>query len=457
MEHAGFANRGVSGEYSQKPVNVMLATDQTRAVNSYLTLLSTSITTESTADIVAIYFTASGDTTNAGGATLSFQITVDGAFVAGTWCSWGLLGCVSQYLTVTGLTPGPHTITVDWKANNAVTMRILAASNPNHHASLALIRHRASSNREMDGYPTTGWPLIYTENVSYAAVTSSIATNSTTPSALLTTTVPTRQWQGALLIRTSFAGLSGAAGPAGVRVRIVVDGTIALGSEAVTVTGGAFCGEIACIAPVPAGNHIVRLDWAATTGGVNYTIDPTNNVSHANLVVEETYCPTSSNALAHPAVNIGVMNVPYDSESYPVQNFAARFLPLVTYKTLLEKISSISTTYVTVLSVIAQIAGDNSAVLIEVTGSPNVPASGTGVLFKLVVDGVDIMGCNGSLTTSSCVGVAMVKVMNLCAGGHTVEVQCKTSTGTMNIDPLGNVPSMQRDHLTLVVRELASV
>ena len=114
-----------------------LATDVV-ATTSYVTLLSSAITTVLSSGYLVITFSASCvHTTNA--ATIYFQLLVDNVVKKGAYTTFFAAAtgaCVAMVLRVP-VTKGPHVVALQWKSDN-VTGRINAATVNEEHAHMLI-------------------------------------------------------------------------------------------------------------------------------------------------------------------------------------------------------------------------------------------------------------------------------------------------------------------------------
>ena len=116
MELYGFARTGVAGEYSPTVVFASSSSDIT-STTSFVTLVSTTVTIETVGEVLTLIGSIVSTQDFAGG-NPSIRFTIDGAAYSGannTASVGGSLSNVRRVRMVEGLSPGPHTVTMEWK------------------------------------------------------------------------------------------------------------------------------------------------------------------------------------------------------------------------------------------------------------------------------------------------------------------------------------------------------
>lgn len=438
MEVYGFARAGVAGEYAPSVTATHLTSDVTSTTTSYATLISSDVTIVTPGEVLKILFTAVANASGAAGATPLFRIKVDGTSYNAGGANITLAGgkaSVERLLTVTDLVPGKHTITVEWSCAAGPSVSILASTSPNiYHASLILQRDRVTSDREMNGFPHGGWPMIYTCGTSYSEVSSASSTATTLSDTLISTTFASRYAQSALLLRFSACGVGQGIGAVGgsVKFQLVVDGVARCGTgDSTEVAGGVFNASFVCIVPVQAGNHTVVVNWAGGTAGA--TIDTgANACAHAELACEEVFS-TDVNSIS-------------DMEGFVAQGFASRYLPRVGYTAQTADFTN-GATDIALLSNLFYVTGDNSAVSVEFTGSL-LASGGVEPIMRIVVDGTQIYGCTSTRTNGFTQSVNVAGLTNLPQGNHLIQI---FFNGITSFTPATHP---EYSHANMVVREI---
>ncbi len=438
MEMYGFARAGVPGEYSPTCVAAALTTDVSNAA-SYKTLLTKQVTILDQGESLLLVGSIVSETTVSGGTAL-VRFSVDGVgfeSAGKTVSAAGFKANPRRVQVVEGLIPGPHTITLDWQ--EAETSAINAATLPTRdHAVLLCQRSRAYSAREMDGFPQAGWQMIYTEGFGYSTLTTSNTSTATTPTtSLFTVQAQTRYAASALLIRMSASGLGNNSGAQlSALFQLSVDGVAVVGTGCSEgVAQGFFSANFICVVPVSAGIHNLVVNWA---GGAapGTTINPASTGQHAVLQWEEIFCTD--------------VNFVSDMEGFVTAAFASRNLPRVAYTSLASDFTNGGG-----VSVLVQknfyVTGDNSAVLIEFTGS--LQSNGVEPIMQILVDGTSIHGTteSESVTSGQVQCLAVEAALNLCEGRHLIQV---TMNGITTFSPVTN-PTFS--HANMVIREIAQL
>lgn len=440
MEQYGFARAGVPGEYSPTVVSATLTADVT-STTSFVTILTTSVTIETPGELLTLIGSVVSRQNTTGGASI-IRLTVDGVDVGQANKFAPVAGAkanVRRVVVVPGLTPGPHTITLDWKNNN--TSFIKAASVPQEqHAALTCQSCRVTSDREMDGFPQAGWPMIYTEPQVYEQLTSSNTSTTTTITTPLFSAVKvqTRYAQSALLIRFGASGESNdTVNELDNRYQLLVDGIARCGTGASSGSSGfaglTSCAGFVCVVPVQAGWHELTVNWA---GGASpgTTIDPSTATQHAFLCAEEVFCGDLDNLS--------------DMEGFVAAQFASKNLPRVGFVSLQTDFTN-GGTIVPLLERVFYVSGDNSAILVEFTGS--LTSNGQEPVMRIVVDGVPLLACTETATVGFTQFVSVESAVNVPQGNHLVQV---TMNGIASFTPATNP---EFSHANMVIREIAKL
>lgn len=437
MEAYGFARASVPGEYSPQVVTAAVTTDISNT-SSYATILTVTVNVVSLGEVLTIVGSLVS-VQGATGGTPVMRFTVDGTTYLGAGKTVGFGGAksnVRQVLIVEGLSIGPHTVTLDWKNANSSTIK--ASSVPTQcHAVLLCQRNKPVSLREMDGFPTAGWPMIYTLGTAYQTLAASNTSTSTTITTSLFSgvTVQTRYPQSALLIRFSASGVNNdTVNELDTKFQLLVDGIAACGTgNATGFTQGLFNASFVCVAPVQAGFHKLDVNWA---GGASpgTTIDPTSDGSHAVISAEEVFC--------------GDIDSLSDMEGFSAVNFASRFLPRVGYSALTTDHTN-GTGTETLLQQMFYVTGEQSAVVIEFTGS--LVSGGVEPVLQILVDGTAIHGATETATSGFMQCISVEAALNLAQGNHLIQL---TMLGIASFTPATHP---EYSHANMVVREVAKL
>lgn len=461
MEIPGFARLNVAGEYYPSVAWAFPTADiSTTAVNSApAEMVSVYLYTEAPDDQLIIQVSGLVHSTVGGGSTPLFEIRVDGVVVGDVWHTYpaaGGIGNLFRNKVVTNLQVGLHKVSLFWAGGaSAGTAQLQAASTPqNYHGSLIAWRTRKNRSPDMGGYPALGMSSLNTTGTSFTSVTAATTNIGTTPTTtLLTLPVQTFYFNSALLIRFSAAGKVNTSANA-AKFRILVDGTAIGGTS--QGSGGAFRFNafMTTVTGVQAGNHTVEVQWCGgpTAGS---TIDPVTAAehSHAELLVEEVFCPDVSNII-------------FDKEGFPTQFFSSGYLPQVRYIKLTQDI--VGTGGGPPNQVVADldmyVTGDNSSVQIEATCGSDVVNSTDTQNFRLWIDKYSgVVGIN-TVTGITCgsaqnpvangMNSAISRVVRLNQGWHKILI-CWAST--QSVSKLAVASSPDGSHAGLLVREINAV
>ena len=440
MEMYGFARAGVPGEYSPTAASSFATTDIPNTV-TYSTILTNTVTILEQGELLTLIGSlVSQQTSTGGGPTLRF--TVDGtAFIgsAKTTFEGGGKANPRQILIVPALVPGPHVVTLDWI--NGTSSTIKAASVPQQqHAILVCQRSRSVSSREMDGFSQAGWPMIYTCGPAYQLLIASKSSSATTPADSLFASVqaPTRYAHSALLIRLSVSGFQSDTGAErSVVFQVFVDGIAVGGTGNSTGIGGfanvSFNAGIVCLVPVNAGMHLIDILWG---GGASpgTTINPSVDGSQAAIIAEEVFCND-------------VESLP-DQEGFSAYAFAAKNLPRVGYSSLTADFTN-GGSIVPLLQQTFYVSGENSAILVEFTGS--LLSNGVEVVIRIAVDGVLTRATTETTNIGFVQCVCVEAAMNVTQGQHLIQAMMN---GITTFSPASN-PTFS--HANMVIREIAGL
>lgn len=436
MEMYGFARAGVPGEYSPTCAAAALTTDVNNSA-TYQTLLTKQVTVFDQGESLLLVGSMASSTTTTGGTAL-VRFSVDGVgfeSAAKTVNAGGFTSNPRRVQVVEGLVPGAHAVTLDWQQAEASTIK--AATLPTrNHAVLLCQRSRTYSAREMDGFSQAGWPMIYTEGAFYSALAQSNTSTATTPTTpLFTVQAQTRYAASALLVRLSASGLGNNTGAVLSPIcQLLVDGVAVVGTGCSEgVAQGFFSANFICVVPVSAGIHNLVVNWAGGAGA-GTTINPASIGQHAVLQWEEVLCTD--------------VNFVSDMEGFVTAAFASRNLPRVTYTSLASDFTNGGGISV-LLEKNFYVTGDNSAILIEFTGS--LLSDGVEATMEIVVDGIGQQGTTESVTNGQIQCLSVEAALNLCEGRHLIQV---TMNGITTFSPVTN-PSFS--HANMVIREIAQL
>lgn len=438
MELYGFARSGVAGEYSPSLLYAYLTADTTTSSTSYSTLLTLYPVIQEQGETLCVMFTASSrDTGGVSGAPI-FQVTVDGTAYNGAVASYVVGGgnaSNSRILTLSDLVPGRHTVTLDWKSATGTAVTISASSLPTkQHAALICRRDRPNSRRELDGFAMPGWPMIYTCGTASADITASKTSSSTTVTTPLFSgvQVQTRYPQSALLVRFTASGV-GSGTPESAKFQLLVDGIARVGTGACSENASVFNAMFVCVVPVNAGIHKLDVNWAG--GSTGCTIDPTvADARHAELSAEEVFCSD--------------VNMLSDMEGFATSQYASKNLPRVGYASLQQDYTN-GGGDAPLLDQTFYVSGDNSAILIEFTGS--LLCNSVEPILRIVVDGAGIYGSTSTTSNGFVQCLCGIAAMNAAQGNHRVQI---FFNGITSFTPVTNP---EYSHANMVIREIASL
>ena len=436
MEQAGFARAGIPGEYCPF-IGYKRFTTNVASTASYTQVFSEQVVIEEEGETLNILVSISPYSNLSG--TPVFRISVDGVVLGGaanTQSPAGAIGNIYRVLPVRGLRPGPHTITVDWKNGNPSELNKYPT---NQHTVLAFYRNRLSSAREMDGFPARGWPMIYTcgtETVSLTGDNTSTSTTPTTP--LLSMQATTHHAQGALLVRFSACGAQNGSGTERNCIfQLLVDGIARVGSSDGTGASGfsgvLFNAGFVVVVPVQAGVHDLVVNWAGGASPGTTIHASSNEYEHATLTAEEVFCQ-----------DVALLS---DMEGFATQLFLSRLMH-VRYSSLQrDVVAPGGATKILVCDIPMYVGGDNSALLMEFTGS-SLSGGADAPEFILWLDGViqSYVEVNqyGFMTCESITHLTPVAV-----GYHRVQVTFAASGGSLDA-----ASHPEYAHANLVVREI---
>lgn len=459
MEAYGFARLNAAGEYSPVPSYTYLTADATTTSTTYVQLLSTTITTESADESICCFFSGNSSCAS-GGHTARFQLTIDGSQIAtacqtasnaGGFAGTGLIGAV------TGLSPGAHTVAVNWRSPPGASISILPVTSPTlYHATLLAWRNQPQSRREMGGYSKgiPGWAADYTKgavSVQLSSAKTSTATTLTSPlftGNYFATTAP----QSAILIRFYASGTNVTANTA--KFQVFVDGVAIMGCAG-NGDGATFkfnAGMIAC-APVRAGNHLVEVYWAGGSSSGS-SITPSTDGEGAFLTMEEVLISNFDGRTTpiQPAVGSD-LDTYYDNKvsdmgGFPVSAYNALNVPTVSYTCLDADIAAIGST---LIGGQIYVTGEQSLLLVEAHASVSYVSSST-LLFSIAIDGKAYAHTQqGRITTAGTTTMFCSFAIPVAPGIHTVRLDL---AGGGAIKP---VTSPESQSAAIVVRELQNV